>query len=202
MDLYNSFKIFKNINFPRQYFVRNFNEAKKRAKLLKFPAVIKVSSKIIHKTEKGLVKVTYNEKDFIRKLEEIKKVIEKEKIEFNYILLQQFVKGIELFIGIKNDRTFGKVIGIGLGGINIEILKDVSFRKIPISKKDLKEMINETSLHYFFKGFRGIKLNFELFYKYIKEIEKVAKKLKFNSIDFNPVIGNNKNFYFVDIAID
>jgi acetyltransferase len=64
-------------------------------------------------------------------------------------------KGRELIIGMSRDLTFGPMIMFGLGGIFVEVLKDVSFRLAPMSRKDIQEMITETKAAALLRGVRG-----------------------------------------------
>ena len=64
-------------------------------------------------------------------------------------------EGVETIVGLKRDDTFGPVVMFGIGGIFVELYKDVSFRLCPLADEDVEEMVNEVKGHKLLKGFRG-----------------------------------------------
>jgi acyl-CoA synthetase (NDP forming) len=104
-----------------------------------FPVALKVcSSKILHKTDVGGVKLG------IKDIDELKKTfyIFKKKFPNENLLVDQMEeKGVEIIVGLVQDPTFGLSIMVGIGGIYTELYKDVSFRVIPIERVDADEMI-------------------------------------------------------------
>ncbi len=148
-----------------------------------------------HKTDVGgVVKVTNTG--------ELKKAFLKlKKIANPPFILQEKAEGNEFIIGLMKDKTFGYVILFGGGGILTEIYKDVSFRKCPITKKEAKEMIMETKVGKLFEGYRGIKLNIEKTAEVISKLSKLPNKIQFKSIDFNPVMINEKEVKIVDARL-
>ncbi|MCX7785310.1 MAG: acetate--CoA ligase family protein [candidate division WOR-3 bacterium] len=108
-----------------------------QAKLIGFPVVLKVvSSDILHKTEVGGVAVDIgNEDELLQKFQEMPKHIKQHKPDAKiegYLIQKMAEKGIETILGIKKDPQFGPIIMFGLGGIYVEVLKDISFRVCPI----------------------------------------------------------------------
>ena len=97
---------------------------------LKFPVALKVcSSKILHKTDVGGVKLN------IKDMAELKKIFKEFKKKFpkeNLLVDQMEEKGVEIIIGLVQDPTFGLSIMCGMGGIFTELYKDVTFRVVPI----------------------------------------------------------------------
>ena len=111
--------------------VKTRQDIPKAARKIGFPVVLKLSSSsIIHKTELNAVAVdlknTLGIANALRKMPKIKNA------EF---IVQKFVKGNELLIGLKKDAVFGHVLIFGSGGIYTEIFKDVSMRVLPANKK-------------------------------------------------------------------
>ena len=112
-------------------------------------------------------------------------------------------KGQECIIGMINDRQFGAVIMFGLGGIFVEVLKDVSFRVAPLVEKDIDEMITEIKGYKILTGIRGEKP------KDIEAIKDILAKLskividnpEIEEIDLNPVIVHEKGVSIVDSRI-
>jgi acyl-CoA synthetase (NDP forming) len=71
-------------------------------------------------------------------------------------LIQEMIpNGVELMIGVTEDPSFGPLIGFGLGGIHVEVLGDVSFRVMPLSDKDAREMIRDIHGYKLLEGYRG-----------------------------------------------
>ncbi|UCH72262.1 MAG: acetate--CoA ligase family protein, partial [Thermoplasmatales archaeon] len=108
---------------------------------LKFPVALKVcSSKILHKTDVGGIKLDIKNKNELKKaFENFKKKFPKE----NLLVDQMAKKGVEIIIGLVQDPTFGLSIMFGIGGIYTELYKDVTFRIIPIERYDAEQMIEE-----------------------------------------------------------
>ena len=127
-------------NVIKRSHVKTKTELKKLEKKLKYPWVMKISSKhIVHKAKIGGTILNINS------LEEAENALAKlcliEKCEG--ALVQEMAVGEELIIGIKKTPEFSQVIMLGKGGSNVEKEKDISFRIPPIKSKDAEEMINE-----------------------------------------------------------
>jgi len=171
-----------------------------------FPMVLKaVSEKILHKTDVGGIVTNIESRtqlqDEIQKMESaIKKRFP--KIQCQYMLQAQ-EKGKEVIIGMKRDSQFGPVILFGLGGVFVELFKDVSMRIAPLSKKDIQEMISEVKAFRILSGFRGEKpVNISALADIIMKISRLSLKEKnIAEIDFNPVIVNEKAAVVVDARI-
>jgi acyl-CoA synthetase (NDP forming) len=170
-----------------------------------FPAVLKVdSSHVIHKTELGMVFTNLrNMKEVREKATEARIVLKKKGIEEYSFVLQEMVKGTELIIGMKKDSTFGPVIVFGLGGIFVEVLKDVSMRIAPLKKSDCEEMIEELKSKKLLEGYRNLpKVNKAELISLLQKVSAMAAKEKWISeMDFNPVIADEKQAVVVDARI-
>jgi acyl-CoA synthetase (NDP forming) len=173
------------------------------AKQIGFPIVLKVhAQKIFHKSEIGGVRVNIkNEEEFIASWDEIEKNIQGKNIEG--ILVQEMVKGSEIAIGMKRDSQFGPVLMFGLGGIFIEIIKDVAFRIAPISIEEAIEMIKETKGFEVLNGARGKKkVDLEKIAGMIINLSNLSmKEEKIQTIDFNPVMVTDKQALITDFRI-
>jgi acyl-CoA synthetase (NDP forming) len=125
-----------------------------------FPVVLKIASaNITHKSDIGGVRVGLKNKTEVEKAygEIIKAAREKypeAKID-GVAVESQARPGIELIVGMFKDAQFGPVIIFGLGGIFVEVLNDVSFRIIPIERRDATEMIREIKGYALLSGYRG-----------------------------------------------
>ena len=191
------------IKFPETLVFRTYNEI--ADKNIAYPCVLKVDSpQVMHKTELGLVfiDVTLIEelKQDIAKAEAILK--EKQIIDYNFVL-QEKLTGAEFIMGMKSDPTFGKVIVFGLGGIFVELIKDISMKIAPLEKKDCIDMIESTKAKKFIEGYRGFpKANKDKIIDLLLKLSKMAINEKnLVEIDFNPVIVNEKEAYVADARI-
>jgi 4-hydroxybutyryl-CoA synthetase (ADP-forming) len=123
---------------------------------------MKISSKdIIHKSESGGVKVGLKNGDDVKSafnsiLANVKNYNPNAKIEG--VLVQEMITNSkELILGAKQDKLFGPLLMFGLGGIYVEILKDVNFRLAPISESEAREMVDSIKTISLLKGVRGEK---------------------------------------------
>lgn len=147
---------------PTFHVERTLEACVRAVRKIGFPVVMKVVSEdIIHKSDVGGVRVG------IHSVEEVQKVFKdimtrarKKYPDANLrgIYIGEMVeKGVEVILGMSSDPQFGPVVMFGLGGIYVEILKDVSFRVAPLSKKDADEMIHEIKAVPLLYGARGEK---------------------------------------------
>lgn len=168
-----------------------------------FPVVLKIhAQKIFHKSEIGGVRTGIkNNEEFERAWEELQKNIEGKNIEG--ILVQEMCPGNEIALGMKRDSQFGPVLMFGLGGIFIEIIKDVSLRVAPVTKKEAMQMVREIKGVKILEGARGKKK---------ADLDKVAEMLvnlsslsmkenNIQSIDFNPVMVDGDKICIADFRI-
>jgi acetyltransferase len=111
--------------------------------------------------------------------------------------------GLEVIIGTKTDDQFGPVIMYGLGGIMVEVLKDVAFRVLPVTPTDIKHMIAETKSGPILKGIRGqAPLDQKALRKLLTICAEVAEAYpEIEEMDLNPVIVHEKGVSLVDARI-
>jgi acetyltransferase len=136
------------------------DEAVKFADKIGYPIVMKiVSPDIIHKSDAGGVKVNIKDADGIR--EAYKTILKNSKAykadaNIHGVLIQEMAPwGTEVIIGSVNDATFGPTVMFGLGGIFVEVLKDVTFRVAPISVGESRRMMNDIKGAPILAGVRG-----------------------------------------------
>jgi acyl-CoA synthetase (NDP forming) len=130
------------------------------SKEIGYPVVLKISSKdITHKSDAGGVKVNLKDKAGVeRAYDEIMTSAKKKfpNAVIEGISVQSMAKpGIEVIMGMVKDPGFGPVMMFGLGGILVEVLKDVSFRIVPLDTWDASEMIHEIKGKKLLDGYRG-----------------------------------------------
>ena len=187
----------------------NADDAKKIAKKIGFPVVMKiVSPQIIHKTDAGGVKLNIaNENEAVKAFNEIVANCKRynKNADIRGILIEKMVKAsTEIIVGVTRDPTFGPAIMFGLGGIFVELLKDVSFRIAPIETKDAKEMISEIKALPMLQGFRGgpnvdPKLIVDVLMKISQfSVDYIDDVLE---IDLNPIFAYDDRLLTVDARI-
>lgn len=160
----NAMKIlsFYGIPFPKRALAKTPEEAIKIAEEIGYPVVLKVSSPhILHKTDVGGVKIG------LKSPEEVYDAFVEITVNVKRFMPKAFIRGVnvyemitggkEVILGVSYDNTFGHMIMFGLGGIYVEVLKDVSFRLVPLSKEEAFEMIEEIKSKKLLEGIRGEK---------------------------------------------
>ena len=147
---------------PQSVLAKTEQEAVKIAKKIGYPVVLKIASpQIIHKSDAGGVKVNIqNDKDVHSAFKEIIKNAKKysKNAVIQGVLVVEMVKGgKEMIIGSKQEPGFGPVLMLGMGGIYVEILKDVTFRLAPVTDKEAEDMIASIKTKKLLEGVRGEK---------------------------------------------
>ena len=165
------------------------------AKRLRFPVVLKITGKL-HKSDLNGVRVGIREEDFLNEFDNLKKITKK-------VMVQKYIDGKQLILGIKKDQTFGHALLFGMGGIFVEALKDVSFRVCPVEKKDVGEMVTEIEGYPILKGIRGEKpVNLNKIKNILLKLCKLSNKYKnIEELDINPLIVNHKEAKIVDARV-
>lgn len=172
---------------PRFKTVTEEEDAVRSAREIGYPVVAKaVSPKIVHKSEHGAVVVG------IRGDEEIRAVFQRlRKLpDFDRLLVEEMVSGIELIVGAKTDYQFGPVILLGMGGTGVEIYKDATLRMAPLKEGDVASMIKGLKAHALLEGYRGAEpVNRPELTRLLLTFSELAMDLQedVESIDLNPV---------------
>ena len=148
------------IPVPKEGVAKSAAEAAKIASGMGFPVVMKiVSPDILHKTEAGGVMVGVKtaadaEMAYETILANAKKYKADAKID-GIQVQQMLAGGTEVIVGSITDGSFGKLVAFGLGGVLVEVLKDITFRLAPASKDDALSMLDGIQAHDMLKGVRG-----------------------------------------------
>jgi acyl-CoA synthetase (NDP forming) len=192
--------------FAKLKLAKSPEQALKIAKELKFPVVLKVySQNIIHKTDINGVRTNIeDEKQLLEAYEDIlKQVKKKSKAKIEGIIVQKTEQGLEVVIGAKQDPQFGPVIMFGIGGVLIEVLKDVVFRIAPINSKEAESMLEEIKAKQILEGVRGKKpINKKaLVTLLVKTSKLITEKKNIQELDFNPIMVNDKSAIIADPRI-
>lgn len=168
---------------------------------VRFPVALKIcSSKILHKTDVGGVRLNIQNSD------ELKKSFREFRQKFpteDLLVDQMEEKGVEMIVGLVQDPTFGLSIMCGIGGIFTELYKDVSFRVVPIDDYDTAQMIEELKGKKLLEGFRGIKANKQLFIDLVLKVSKLGEELidSVDQMDLNPVFVYESRVCVVDAKL-
>ncbi|MBI2565103.1 acetate--CoA ligase family protein [Candidatus Woesearchaeota archaeon] len=166
----------------------------------KYPVVLKlISPEIVHKTEIGGILTAHTNEE----VRNIFKQFISSKYKLTGVLVQEYVEGREFFLGIKNDNTFSHVLGFGIGGVLVELYKDVNWRVCPINKKDAFELIEELKGKALLAEFRGLKpVNKKILANYLINLSKLPFKYpEVKELDINPFIMSEKKGKAVDVRI-
>ena len=180
------------------------NAAISAAKKLGYPVAIKIiSPEIEHKTDFGAVKIGIGNEQALKLayrdiIQNCRSKTKNAKIEG--MLIQKMArKGVELIIGGKRDAQFGHMIVLGLGGIYVEIFRDISARLVPLTREDIQEMLSELKSHPLLEGARGKKpINKKAFETLVLKVATLMTSENLKEMDLNPVVCDDKGCDIID----
>jgi acetyl coenzyme A synthetase (ADP forming)-like protein len=196
------------IPVPKEGVAKSAAEAAKIATEMGFPVVMKiVSPDILHKTEAGGVMVGVKtaadvEKNYATILANAKKYKSDAKIE-GIQIQQMLLGGQEVIVGAVTDGSFGKLVAFGLGGVLVEVLKDITFRLAPATKDDALSMLDGIQAHEMLKGVRGSDpANRDAIAEIIVNVSKLITDFPdITEMDLNPVFATKDNAIAADVRI-
>ena len=187
---------------------RNQKEAVSLSQKIGFPVVLKiVSPDVVHKTDAGGVKIDLGNVTEVRKAyNEILTSVRKQypHAVIHGISVQKMARpGIEVIIGTSQDPQFGPVILFGLGGLFVEVLRDVSFRIVPVGRRDAIEMIEEIKGYPLLKGYRGKEpVNLSVLVDMILKVSDLVRRNEtIKELELNPVFAYKQGALAVDARI-
>ena len=203
-------RLLKDIGIPatETELARTKEEAIALAKRIGLPVVLKiVSPQVVHKTDVGGVKLNLADEAAVGAayddiLSAVKAHVPDAVIEG--VAVQAFARpGTEVIVGMSKDPQFGPVLMFGLGGILVEVLKDVSFRIVPLLRRDAHQMITEIKAYPILEGYRGMEP------ADIAALEGILLKLsefvdahpEIKEMDLNPVLAYRDGAIAVDARI-
>jgi acetate---CoA ligase (ADP-forming) subunit beta len=197
-----------NIPVTKFNLAKNEKEAAAYADQIGFPVVLKiVSPDVIHKSEAGGVIVNLKNPEEVAKgykkiIENVKKYKSDAKIAG--ILVQEMApQSTEVIVGAIKDPQFGQTIMFGLGGIFVELLKDVNFRVAPITSEDAKEMITQLKAYPLLNGYRNTPpADIEALVSILCAVSRlVMDNPEIKELDLNPIMAYSKGAKTVDARI-
>src|SRR6202161_2152281 len=196
------------IPVPKEGVATSAAEVAKIATGMGFPAVMKiVSPGLLHKTEAGGVMVGVKnaadvEANYATILANAKKYKADAKIE-GIQIQQMLLGGTEVIIGSITDGSFGKLVAFGLGGVLVEVLKDITFRLAPATKDDALSMLDGIQAHDMLKGVRGgDPVNRDALADVIVKVSQLVSDFpEIVELDLNPVFATKKDAIAADVRI-
>jgi acetyl coenzyme A synthetase (ADP forming)-like protein len=196
------------ISVPKEGVAKSAADAAKIATEMGFPVVMKiVSPDILHKTEAGGVMVGVTtaadvQKNYETILANAKKYKSDAKIE-GIQVQQMLLGGQEVIVGAVTDGSFGKLVAFGLGGVLVEVLKDITFRLAPATKDDALSMLDGIQAHEMLKGVRGSDpANRDAIADIIVNVSKLITDFpEIAEMDLNPVFATKTNAIAADVRI-
>jgi acetyl coenzyme A synthetase (ADP forming)-like protein len=196
------------IPVPKEGVAKSAAEAVKLASSMGFPVVMKiVSPDILHKTEAGGVMVGVKtaedvEKNYATILANAKKYKADAKIE-GIQVQQMLLGGQEVIIGAVTDGSFGKLVAFGLGGVLVEVLKDITFRLAPATKQDALSMLDGIQAHEMLKGVRGSDpADRDAIADIIVNVSELITDFpEISEMDLNPVFATKSDAIAADVRI-
>lgn len=165
------------------------------AKSVGYPVVLKaMGSKLVHKSDiGGVITNIHNKGELLRACGQIFENLKQRGAikQFEYFLVQHFAAGgVETIMGISKDKSAGHLIMFGLGGIFVEVFKDVKFRLLPINDKEASDMVKGIRSYKMLTGVRGKKaVNIPYIEENLLRLSQLANDFpQFTEIDLNPFI--------------
>jgi acyl-CoA synthetase (NDP forming) len=187
---------------------RSGKEAAQAAEKLGFPVVLKiVSPNVTHKSDVGGVKLGLQSAEEVEAaFAEITASVKKHQADALIVgvaVQKMAATGTEVIIGMSKDPQFGPVLMFGLGGIFVEVLKDVAFRIVPLEPKDARQMIREIKGFPVLEGVRGQPpADLAALEKLIMQVsEFVEAHPEIEELDLNPVFAYKDGALAVDARI-
>jgi acyl-CoA synthetase (NDP forming) len=183
-------------------------EAADTSQKIGFPVVLKIASPdISHKSDAGGVKVGLKNKDDVASaykeiMASVKQKFPEAKIEG--VSVQNMARpGTEVIIGMTKDAQFGPVLMFGLGGVWVEVLKDVAFRIVPLTRRDASDMIKEIKGARLLEGYRGSEpANIAILEDMLLKVsEFVEKTPEVKEMDLNPIFAYKDGAIAVDARV-
>ena len=184
------------------------DEAVSISQQLGFPVALKIATPdIVHKSDDGGVKLGLETAEQVsRAYDDILAAVRRKhpQARIDGISVQKMARpGVEVIIGMSKDEQFGPLIMFGLGGVLVEILEDVSFRIVPLTKRDGRDMIREIKGYPLLEGYRGqepVAVS-RLEEMLLKVSQFVERNPEVKELDLNPVFAYSDGAVAVDARV-
>jgi len=196
------------IPVPSSSVARHLEEAVTAAERMGFPVVMKIVSKdILHKSDVGGVALDLSDKKEV--IEAYEAIIHNcraanPRARLEGVEISEMVQsGVELIVGAKVDPSFGPIVMCGLGGIYVEVMKDVSFRGLPLDRREVITMIKEIKSYPILLGVRGEKKkDIESLVNTILKVGAIIQQCpSISDIEINPLVVDDRGAKAVDVRV-
>src|ERR1700687_4894701 len=196
------------ITVPKEGVATSAADAAAIATAMGFPVVLKiVSPEILHKTEAGGVLVgVKNAEDVQKGFDTVIANAKKYNAKANVLgvqVQQMLARGQEVIIGAVTDPVFGKLVAFGLGGVLVEVLKDITFRLAPATREDAMSMLDGIAAAEILKGVRGTDpVNRDALAGMIEIVSRLISDFpEISEMDLNPVFATKNGAIAADVRI-
>ena len=192
------------IPVPKEGVASSVEKALETAREIGFPVVLKAfSPELLHKTDVGGVQFADDDEGLKSAYFRILANTRRFGVKIDGVIVQEKVEGIEVLVGITKDPQFGHVLTFGLGGIYVEVLKDVSRRILPIDEIEAEEMIREIKAYPLLTGYRGgVRVDVNCIKDVILRLSQIPSDFpEINELEINPLIAGEHGCKAVDILI-
>lgn len=194
------------IPFSPSKVATSLQQVQEVAREIGFPLAMKaISKQALHKSDVGGVLLDISSPS---ELESAYSLLQRRfsGMQLEGVLIQKMASKskstVELIIGGKRDAQFGQLIMLGMGGIFVEVYKDVSFRVCPISKEDALEMIHELRAFPILMGARGRKpVNINALASTLVKVSVLLESENPSEFDINPILADEKGCIAVDVRM-
>lgn len=183
-------------------------EAVRAAEAMGYPVVLKIASPdIVHKSDVGGVQLRLHDSTAVcqafRAIQQSVATHAPAARIDGMIVQPMAAPGVEVIVGMSKDATFGPVLMFGLGGVLVEVLKDVAFRIVPLTKRDAAEMIHDIQGFPLLNGHRGaVPADLEALQRMLLTLsEFVAETPEIKEIDLNPIYAYAQGALAVDARV-
>jgi acyl-CoA synthetase (NDP forming) len=209
LDLWEARSVLSGMGVPmdRAALAGSREEAIRAAVAIGYPVAMKiVSPDVVHKTEVGGVRINLSCENDVGEAFDAMMASVRRKLpgaRTKGVLIEEMVKGTELIIGSSCDPQFGRMLMFGMGGVFVEVYRDVSFRLVPIADFDAREMIDEIKGKSIFEGARGYpRADKDQIVRILLAVsEGLTKQPDIEELDINPLIVTDKGIVAVDARI-
>ena len=193
---------------PKEGVATSADEAVNIANDIGFPVVLKVVSKdILHKSDAGGVQTNVEDEASVHlaygRILEAAKNYDADAVVEGVQVQQQLTSGTELIIGAVSDPVFGNLVAFGLGGVLVEVMKDVTFRLAPTTERKAGEMLDEIQGSTILDGVRGQEgVHRPALQTLITNVSRLISDYpEISELDLNPVLASGEGVTAVDIRI-
>ena len=186
------------VNMAVQKYARNKAELNKVSETLTYPVVLKVEGPLHKSDVGGVILNILNDKELHEHFDKLMQIDGAKSV-----LIQPMISGMEIFVGAKKEGNYPSIVLCGLGGIFVEVLKDISVNMVPISNKEALNMISSLKAFPVLKGIRGKKgINIQALAEMITKVSKLLTMApEISELDINPLLASENDLIAVDARI-